>query len=357
MLEHPICASLGTHLARGWLEQIAEGRAKIPSERGVELLHQFATARSARVATQMPIPSPARRLDLTLVFELPANAALTICVEAKIEADPERDQLRDYVEWVDSLPGPGVVILAAPRSRYASFTAQQIPAEVAQIPWETTAALLKQYVVTDGAKTLLVEELLAYMREEELVDPDKLEPRHIESLVSYDEARKALSRVLETADAYLHEQWGQQLDGGDDSYERWRTYPSRLGSGLVALGDDVGAFTWNLWYDAGRWFPDRPRQVPIFAVGIFRRRWMSAETDRRLSEHGFELFSRESGTYRGGPEPRVYRRVDIDAAELDLVRYKTLEDQGNALGAWIEHRFQDLHDALSAPAVQQEFAD
>lgn len=356
VLDHPTCASLGTYLARGWLDLAAQGGAGIPKERGVELRGQLATAFAAvHIATQTPITNGARRLDLTLVFKLPANAELTICVEAKIDAGPERDQLRDYCEWVNSRPGRGLVILAAPRSRYASFGPGQLPSEVGQIPWETTAALLKEYGASSDAETWMVNELLAYMSEEDLVDPDKLETRHIDSLVLNGDAWKALSRVLDAADAYLHQHWGPKLDGNEDSTERWGEYPSGLDSGPGTLGDDVPGFTWDMLYDGGKWFPDRRRGVPIFTAGIFRRSWMSAESDRTLGEHGFDLFSRESGTWRGSAQPRVYRRADIDAHELALVRYATLEEQGNALGAWIKQAFEDLHKALSAPAMQQEF--
>jgi hypothetical protein len=56
----------------------------------------------------------------------------------------------------------------------------------------------------------------------------------------------------------------------EDSSERWSQYPSGLDSGPGAMGNDIVGFTWDLLYDSGRWFPDRPRGVPIFTVGIFR---------------------------------------------------------------------------------------
>lgn len=356
VLEHPECDAVAPYLVQGWLSVIAGRQTGPLSERALVLMDEMARAgRLTHVLTQLPIETVAsgpRRIDLVLIFAM-ENTDLTIYVEAKIDAKPERGQLFGYVEALGSRPG--LVILTAPRSRYVGFAPDQVPDEVAGIPWETTADLLRSYVPAGAADQLLVDELLAYMKEEDLVDPEKLDADHIASLVHYNDAWRGLVRVLDIADDYLHREWGAKLDDGEDATERWREYPSRLPPGPDGLSSDIEGFTWDVLWDAGRWFPDRKTGIPIFTVGVFRRPWMSTLTDSVLADHGFELFSRESGTWRGGREARIYRRAELDDEQIDLLAHGTLLAQGEALGAWIKQAFTALAEAVSSPAVRQEF--
>jgi hypothetical protein len=185
------------------------------------------------------------------------------------------------------------------------------------------------------------------------VDPSKLEAGHVDALVLYSDAWRALDRLLEIADEYLQKSWGAVLDGAANRTERWREYATGAEFDSPALTDEFGGFTWDVLYDGGRWFPDLRPSVPTFTAGIYRREWMSERTDRTLNSHRFELFSRESGNWRGGREDRIYRRATIDDAELNLLSYDTLDEQGKALGVWVEHAFEDLRAALSAREMRQ----
>jgi hypothetical protein len=152
VLDHDSCAALAAHVVRGWFEAIAAGRAgDIPHQRGTELLAALTDTRRS-IQTQVWTQGGRRRLDLLLSFPLSNGEALTACVEAKVDAAPERDQLIDYIDWVQTQRVPGVVVLAAPRSRFPAFARDQVPAGVAEISWEATASLLGSHTPASDAE-------------------------------------------------------------------------------------------------------------------------------------------------------------------------------------------------------------
>ena len=181
ILEHPECDGLAVFVVLGWLKSALHDQRRVNGDQ-IRLFRDELAAGTwtLRVRTQLIVSADGRprRPDLELVFEYPDRPPLVVWVEVKHGTGPSRNQLNDYVlaQQQAGLGSRGLVILVAPRSGYGWFAEQQMPDPVLRLTWQQTALLLTNYTTPSEVSAFLVAELCRYLREEGLMDPDRITP-------------------------------------------------------------------------------------------------------------------------------------------------------------------------------------
>lgn len=159
------------------------------------------------------------------------------------------------------------MLLLAPRQDYP-FEPAQVPDEVVQLRWQDTARIIREWSTDDPVGRFLLAELTAYLREEDLVDPEDLTGEHLVALDVHREALNALDRVCELAATRVDSRWNDG-DGpgqyGQPVRERWWTHPWVPATQSVDLDD-----AWGLCMavDLRR---EPPLQRPFGEPGLQRR--------------------------------------------------------------------------------------
>jgi hypothetical protein len=229
-----------------------------------------------------------------------------------------------------------VVFLLAPRSAYP-FAESEIPDTVPQLRWQDTAAMLRTYQPRTEIAAFLVNELQSYLKEEGLMDPDRVTPEHLVAFAHHKEAFAALELVCEQADANVAEAWAHP-DADSTGYkagETWWVYPASSHEPSVGAG---WSFAWHLFEDSTRIFRDGRAGAPRFAAGVSATRGkLSTLTDAagdELRNAEFELFSK--GDLKYGDWDYVWRL----AYPEDVLAGPSLQAQGRSLGRWIVESFE-----------------
>ncbi len=359
LFESRYCEGLARHIALGWLEHAAEQTHLTNADKFSDLHKTLASDErmwSCEPASQVWFVNEdgARRPDLAVRFIGRANDGIAeqvlLWVEVKHGTPPHSGQLQAYLDEQRALGVPSAaVVLVAPRADVMGFDDGQIPSDVPVLTWEETSELVKSFEPTGEVGAFLKDDFRMYLKEEGLVDPNQLTAAHLAALTNHREAVSAVGRMLELADAYLDRHWGTASGDYSESGVWQRMYPSGLEPSPHRPGMEGSRFSWGIWYDGGHWFRDTARRdVPLFAAGIQLGEQMTAASARTFQSHGFGLFSKEYGNYWGGGGTRVYRTAYIDDSVLDLLAAKTLREQGDALGRWVQRAFSDLRDVLSS---------
>lgn len=162
-----------------------------------------------RVATQVHTLDGrrVRRVDLELRFATDPVAPspdVLIRVEVKHGAKPQDEQLAAYVHSVPvSVQATAAVILLAPRQDLPGFLRDQVPADVAQRTWQRTALNVAAFRAPDPVHAWLVEELAAFLYQEQLMDPTVLRPEHLSALAHIKAAESGLAVICQSAADYL----------------------------------------------------------------------------------------------------------------------------------------------------------
>jgi hypothetical protein len=245
------------------------------------------------------------------------------------------------------------VLLLAPRQDYP-FEPAQVPDEVVQLRWQDTARIIREWSTDDPVGRFLLAELTAYLREEDLVDPEDLKHDHLVALEVHHEALNALERVCELAATRVDSQWNEGDGPGQWGprvvKERWWTYPPypREPAAQGVDLDDAWGLAWQLIFDGSYLFRDRSAS-PVFSVGMTADTPGSIEAlrsghQRRLEEAGFELLP--LGTTTSPKNEYVWRVADLG----DVLSGGPLEGQADLLAAWVVNAFTDLTRALQPGA-------
>lgn len=237
------------------------------------------------------------------------------------------------------------MLLLAPRQDYP-FDPAQVPAEVVHLRWQDTARIVREWSTDDHVGRFLISELITYLREENLVDPEHLTGEHLVALDVHHEALNALERVCELAATRVDSQW----NGGDGPgqygqpvRERWWTHPWVPAAQSVDL-DDAWGLAWQLIFAGSNLFRDRSAS-PVFSVGMTADTpgsidGLGPDRQRRLEAAGFELLPLGATTSR--KNEYVWRVADLG----DVLRAGPLEGQADLLAAWVVKAFTDLTRAL-----------
>ena len=183
-MAHDLCPDLAKYVVSRWIE------LELDSDRdAAELDHSGLRDRlqdgdwdcEVKTQTWVAVDGEIRRPDLQLMFRRDRERGIAVCVEVKDGTAPHTNQLQKYTKYLGELEATHtLVVLVAPRASYP-FPENQIPRDVAQVSWQQTTRILRDYLDyrarSDAAK-LLICELLLYLQEEGLMPIDRVTPEH-----------------------------------------------------------------------------------------------------------------------------------------------------------------------------------
>lgn len=174
------CSGLALSLVRAWLQAAEE---QLPEEPVFRRLRERVSDETfiVLVRTEVPIvvATRERRVDLELKLIPEDGPPLRLWVEVKHGTAPHSRQLWSYRDALKARDGDGVVLLVAPRMDLARFDQDQIPPDVPRLTWQDTAQVLEHYTRSSPIERFLVDELCNYLREEGLMDPERVSPEHL----------------------------------------------------------------------------------------------------------------------------------------------------------------------------------
>jgi len=208
-----------------------------------------------------------------------------------------------------------------------------------------------QALESNSVKAFLLKELIAYMREENLTDPEAIRPEHLVALSYADQAEAALERVCENASGFIEHAWGRAADSfeprvrtktpafGWNYWEAWTLKNDADGSDLLWLD-------WNARNEVTH--PEAEGRSLFFMSGLTADSYENlAATDEERERHD----RLQAGVRIDGSVVR-FHRVSDDCERLTRIAFpeevligRTLEEQAASLGAWVVKGFK----ALTAP--------
>jgi hypothetical protein len=321
------------------------------------------------VRTQIRTPK-GKRIDLALRFgpqATPSTEDVLIWVEDKLAANPHHMQLVNYRDDLPVNVHAAAVVLLAPRSSLP-YATPHVPDGVAQRSWQETGRQMRLLLDTnrpDAVKAFLLKELIAYMREENLTDPEAIRPEHLVALAYADHAEAGLERICEEASRFVEREWGEAAVSfsklprlrkdtpafGWNYWESWRL-------NKAADGNDVSWLDWNARNEVSH--PEAEGRSLFFMSGLTagsHENLAPTEDQRRRHER------LQAGVYVDGRLVR-FQRVSDDYERLTRIAFpeevligRTIEAQATALGAWIVDGFRALTlplQELESPAVLPE---
>ncbi len=351
------CAGLARHVVLDWLAAaLKDTRIPIKEPLGEirGLLSNNATAWACTVRTQLELKASEgrRRPDLELSFgtedERPDN--VTGWVEVKHGTKPHSHQLHAYLENLRRLRGGhSVLLLLAPRAKLPSFDPDEIPQEVPQVTWESTASSIKSFDTAEPVGQFLRDQLFAYLREEKLVDPGPLTPVYLKSFATYYDARRSLVGACVLAAAEMSRRWGNGEPGQwhpavPDPSNYWWTYDLTARDGTKVAAPARWDLHWQLVLNAQDVVMDAPVGVPLLTAGLVSETdaldGFEAETLENLRDRGLEVLpariAAEGHNYIG-------KTSTLEALELTG---KNLRGQGDTIATWVDGTFRALADVL-----------
>jgi hypothetical protein len=353
------CADVARHVALGWLEAAVEMVGESPAHQGLARMRGLLGDETARwscsASTQIPFRTTEgwRRPDLELRSDSATRSEVVVLwIEVKHGTSPHTRQLEAYAaEQGRRSVDNAAVLLVAPRADYTWFDATEIPPEVPRLTWEQTAERLSSYAPADPVGRFLVGDLLAYLDEEGLMDPDRLSANHVTALVEHRTAFAALLRICEIAARVVDERWNDLVDASTwpatRPHEYWWTYQPGPRSG--ASPSDSGLdWNWQLLPDSAYLFKDGRSGVPCLLTGVAGKQGSTVDLGTsargRLREAGFQVLG--PGETNSRNWDYIVRRAYPDD-QSDVLAGADLTSQGTALGGWIEQGFRDAHHALA----------
>jgi len=344
----------GEELARAWTEPHPEAAAarEVASPATASAHHALDGLKLRSVKTQLRTRQ-GWQVDLALRFghhPHPSPEDVVIWVEDKLGADPHEDQLANYAEDVPKNVRGSAVVLLAPRSSLP-YADQAVPDGVPQRSWQEAGRLLSvlsEDLEGDAVSAFLLKELIAYMREENLTDPEAIRPEHLVALSYADQAEAALVRVCEEASGCIERAWGRAADSfapspwkrtpgfGWNYWEAWTLKKDADGSDLLWLD-------WNATNDVTH--PEAEGRSLFFMSGLTADSYENlAATDEDRERHE----RLEAGVRIDGTIVR-FHRVSDDCERLTQIAFpeevligRTLEAQATSLGQWVVRGYKSL---------------
>jgi len=349
VLDHPQCDGLAVKLVTGWLADGAAGGGAQAVELGriEELLTQGMWHCSTRTQFIIDVDQQHRRPDLELRFSSDALPEVLVWVEVKHGSEPHTMQLRAYLDAIGE--ANAFVVLLAPRLDYLRFESAEIPPDVLQATWQTTAGIIRSMSGETVVGQFLIDELLAYLREERLIDLERITPEHLVALSYHAEALEALEQAWQIADEYVHAHWAPHGPEhvGSRYGETWHYYPSHPPDVDTPLSSHE-QFSWSIFHDGAQYFKNGRRGVPRVVAGVGQ--WddtalpdIGSEGEDQLRNQKFTILvpKRDVWTGRG---VRTWRMAYPD----EILAGSTLVEQGRAVGEWVVEAFKQLHNILAS---------
>lgn len=345
---------LARQFALAWTDPAPSSRAQGEREAPTDTVHQIIRdlPRDAPVRVRTQVATEGRFVDLELRFMTDGprpRTAATLWVEVKHGTGPHTEQLTAYHDALGSRPG--AVVLLAPRTTLPILDQIQCPAGIPQRSWQASGRIAQAFATSGSVEKWLIDELTSYLQEEGLMDLTALGPEHLTALAYGKKARESLAVVTGVAADHITENWRsanseQEKSGrpayGLGYYQAWEP----------PAGDWGGAyFDWNVAESAGAPVPDG---TTFFMVGLSKDRRSGSDFADVTSAWYEQL---RIGTHTAGePMPfefwqgRVLRLQRVGLPQ-DVLRGRTLEEQGVSLGRWVVETFQALERHGPPPAL------
>ena len=357
VMAHDLCPDLAKYVVSRWIE------LELDSDRdAAELDHSGLRDRlqdgdwdcEVKTQTWVAVDGEIRRPDLQLMFRRDRERGIAVCVEVKDGTAPHTNQLQKYTKYLGELEATHtLVVLVAPRASYP-FPEDQIPRDVAQVSWQQTTRILRDYLDyrarSDAAK-LLICELLLYLQEEGLMPIDRVTPEHLVATAHHKEAFDALEEVYAAADTFLCN--GEWADPLPDHYKTYGQGPSqswcRHSWTIPPSGSTAGWFLgWAVFRDSARMFYDGSPGVPRIAAGASALaeepgtlKALAPATKDRLAHVQFQLLGRDDT--KESKRERIWRLIYAG----DVIQGSSVEEQGRALSRWVKDAFEQVQTILA----------
>jgi len=308
----------------------------------------------ARIGTQQRTWS-GRVIDLELVFvprssprrppgddaeDSAREGKLACWVEIKHGAglsDPY--QLEQYLRDIEEKGATTTsVCLLAPRD-----SGIEVPERVIQTTWQQWAKRLWQYRRQSAARRAdpvedwLIGQFLTYLREEALMDEERLTVEHAFILSALPGTVGLLSQMWEVIDGHVQKHWGPlggraPLQDVNNTYRRYAPHPRD-----VALAPTWGKthLHWGMQSDS---FLEEPRNSVVFYTGLSVE--SPAATDNYLDkkENAAWLTSLQQQGFQRVFQwcPRLWRFRYAD----ELLQHGSLDEQSQAMADWVLESFR-----------------
>lgn len=286
-----------------------------------------------------------RFVDLELAFGAPVVPDLRVWIEIKHGADLHENQLENYLVDLGSEAQDGaMLVLLAPRG---AMPAVNRPAMA--IEWQAVGRFIASWVKRDGLKSehqWLLEELLKYLREEGLVDEERLMTAHALELAVRPASERTVARVIEIAHQLVVAGWGnpESVAGGAKpafGAGWWASFDPARG-GTPASGWKNVWFDWTLLHDKAR--PEPRDSYAFFAGATFK-----SKKDTALSSPsvGPWLAARGAEGYEYFQE--WYWRLWRVLYPEQLLAVESIDEQARLLADWVLKAFSDLSNSPPPP--------
>ena len=292
------------------------------------------------VATQ--VPCGGRYVDLELRFASIAGLSaddVRVWIEIKHGTHPHTGQLAAYRKTLGDM---GDVVLLAPASSLPYPDSAEVPAAIPQRSWEQVGQLCARYDARSVVEGWLLDELVAYLREEGLMGIESLKPEHLTALAYAQQAEAALEVICDQAKAYVAQHWDGTFDNDEKlrhgiTYSAWYTAPPG-----THLGPNGAWLDWVVTRAAAV-HPLPPDGAVFFMAGLsVDRGHEMASNDaqrawQRALEDGVETDARRLAFRRWTGN---HERLHTVAYPHEVLAGGSLEEQGAALGRWVIDSFR-----------------
>lgn len=296
-------------------------------------------AHRVEISTQVPMRGRFRSGFADLVLEFATDAEplprrYVLIVEVKHGAPESGDQIDVYEQHLrDHVAAESALVILAPRNFVENTRSAKSSAPHVSY-WQDLAADVQQHLKRHPPTTnsWLLAEYLDYLKDEGLMEPDRIDVQTALFMQLYPDAIDSVLRLDELVVERVQQQWGDAdrssshaTKRGPGTYHSFPFKPASAVSGWLELTfrDDrsLDLSRGSLVYLAGpSWKKSDPQPS---------EEWFGV-----LSQHGFQQFVLDG-----------YQRCMRALYPEDLVAYASLSEQADAVAGWAEETFRLASEA------------
>ena len=262
-----------------------------------------------------------------------------VWVENKHGAGLHGNQLDDYMVGLAQMAGAAkLLILLGPRE---TSPLEGVPPSVIRVDWQTLARRLAAVAPEDPVERWITQQFVDYLREEGLMDPDRMTAADVYVTSAEPRAHQAIALICEIVAGAVASHWAEATrwhgrGKPDFGWWYWATYPNAP-TGADAAGTWRGSwFEWALKQDTAR---SNPRNAWVFGAGLTMRvRDNPTIVD---ANEGWLRVRREQGFEQVTDH---YERLWRFKYPEELLAEPTLDRQATALADWVLETFHLLRD-------------
>lgn len=298
-----------------------------------------------RVDTQVRTPST-KFVDLQLrVGPRPFQGGdnFVFWVEVKHGAGVHGTQLTDYETDIALADADHRrVIVLAPRETAGELSS--VPDTMPVVEWQAVAEVVRRWAKRPDVgevERFLLNDYLAYLREEGLMDEELLTAEHAFALRAARAAMNTVAKVMELTDVYIAQHWGPRgtkKGGRNPAYgpDYWAHYSlSPEGSGPAPETWRSTTMEWGLFGDAAR---AEPRNAWTFVAGATF--YAARDDPAKMPENAEWLAARRQDGFEHAS--MYYWRLFRFRYPEELLAATSLDGQVELLGSWVVESFRKL---------------